>query len=256
MSYAARGLSVQGDTAVVCDASAIAGERPDERLFVDQLSGIGETTQSDPPGVSLASLKGMWRSRTTALFLAVAALAVGLAAFPAETGPALVGRWQLNEKESEDPQAKFRPLAPGEDPRQRDREDQGRPDGARERPRRPGPSPSPGKLEAPPGLGEFIDPPRTLTITGNDTELTLDDGRGVLVRLSLDGSERPDGPLTRQARREGNSVVVDTKNSAGARLTTRYNLMAGQRKLEVYSRLAGKDGRAVTLRRVYDEAAQ
>jgi hypothetical protein len=76
------------------------------------------------------------------------------------------------------------------------------------------------------------------------------------VRLPLEGVERPDGPVTRLARREGAAVVVETKNAPGARLTTRYNLMAGQRRLEVYSRLAGKDGRAVTLRRVYDEAAQ
>jgi len=179
-----------------------------------------------------------------------------------ESPPGLVGRWQLNEKESEDPQAKFRPLRPGEDPRQagtgsqegtaRGGEGRGRrPRDEARRPGTPGASDPAAKLDAPPGLSEFLDPPHTLTITGNEAELTLDDGKGTL-RLPIDGVERKEGPVAHAARWEGSSLVVDKKNEHGARLTTRYSLMPGQRKLEVYSRLAGKEGRAVTLRRVYD----
>jgi hypothetical protein len=189
----------------------------------------------------------------------VALAAAGLAPLAtSESAPAVVGRWQLNEKESEDAAAKFRPLRPGEDPRQRDREeerDPRDPRSQRARPR-PTPSPSPGKLEAPPGLTDFLEPPRTLTIAIEGGDAVLDDGRGNVRRLPLDGVARPDGELTRAARREGASLVLETRNAFGALLATRFNVMAGTRKLEAYSRLAGKDGRAVTLRRVYDEAAQ
>jgi len=181
----------------------------------------------------------------------------------ADGSPKLVGRWQLNEKESEDPHAKFRPLRPGEDPK---RPGEGMPDGSApsadgrgRRPRgqgpaagRPGPGAPDARLEAPPGLAEFIEPPRALTITGDEAELTFDDGKGTLQRLPIDGSTRKDASIAWSARWEGDSLVVEKKNEHGARLTTRYSLMAGQKKLEVYSRLAGKDGRAVTLRRVYD----
>jgi hypothetical protein len=174
--------------------------------------------------------------------------------------PAFAGRWQLNEKESENPQAKFRPRMPGEDPRgDRPGEPspgQGRypgPTGGTGRPQ-PRPSGSPPPLEAPPGLGEFLEAPLSLTIGLTETELTLDDGKGHPLHLALDGIARPQGALTRAARWEGSSLVVETKNAAGARLMARYNLMLGQRKLEVYSRLSGTEGHAVTLRRVYDPA--
>ena len=207
----------------------------------------------------------MWNKRLSILWLACAGLVVlgasGLAA--REGSPGVVGRWQLNEKESEDPHAKFRPLGPGEDPRQGGSAPQGEgaPRGGRGRGGRPGgegrPPGRPGtaaaaKLEAPPGLGEFLEPPKTLTITGSESELTLDDGKGTLERLPVDGVERRGGQLRRAARWEGTTLVVETRNEPGARLTTRYSLMPGQRKLEVYARLVGQDRRAVTLRRVYD----
>lgn len=192
------------------------------------------------------------------LVSAVLALLAGRQLAAREGSPGLVGRWQLNEKESEDPQAKFRPLRPGEDPRQAAAGSQeGTPRGGEGRGRRPRdearrPSDPAAKLEAPPGLSEFLEPPRTLTITGNEAELVLDDGKGTPLRLPIDGVERKEGPVAHAARWEGSSLVVDKKNEHGARLTSRYSLMPGQKKLEVYSRLAGKEGRAVTLRRVYD----
>lgn len=168
----------------------------------------------------------------------------------------VAGRWRLNEKESENPQAKFRPLAPGEVPGQAGVPEppptRGRFPG-RGTPDRPRPMPSgePAKLETPPGFEEFLDPPKALAIAGDAAALTFDSGAGEPLRLVLDGIERRQGPLRRAARWEGTSIVVESSNGAGARLTTRYNPMAGERRLEVYARLAGKDGRAVTLRRVY-----
>lgn len=174
----------------------------------------------------------------------------------------LAGRWQLNEKESESPQTKLRARQPGEDPRGEGREGERQPGGGWGRyprgaaqPSAPRPSASPEPLKAPPGLDEFLDAPKTLTIAVSDTELTLDDGKGAPLELPLDGIERARGRLKRAAHWEGAaSLVVETTNAEGVQLLTRYNLMLGQRRLEVYSRLAAKDGTAVTLRRVYDPA--
>jgi len=204
----------------------------------------------------------------TAPWLLGAALALGgvapLAAGqpPKSAGADLVGRWRLNEKESEDAKAKFRPRLPGEGPGGASSHGGEPPRGAGERfpgrtgetgrtqPQAPGASPQP--LQAPPGLGEFLDAPKTLTIGVADAELTLDDGKGGSLRLPIDGSDQKQGALTRTARWEGTSLVVETTNAGGAQLMTRYNPMPGERKLEVYSRLAGKDGHVVTLRRVYE----
>lgn len=202
-------------------------------------------------------------TKVTWLVGAVLVLLAGRPLAAREGSPGLVGRWQLNEKESEDPQAKFRPLRPGEDPRQAGAESQEgtarggegrgrRPRDEARRPGTPGASDPAAKLDAPPGLTEFLEPPRTLTITGTEAELVLDDGKGTPLRLTIDGVEKKEGPVAYTARWEGSSLVVDKKNEHGARLTTRYSLMPGQKKLEVYARLAGKEGRAVTLRRVYD----
>lgn len=205
------------------------------------------------------------RTSIAGLACAVLALLGAGRAAAREGSPSIVGRWQLNEKESEDPQAKFRPLRPGEDPRRPGAEpEEATPragEGRGRRPRDEGRSPGKpaandpdAKLQAPPGLAEFLEPPRTLTITGNEAELALDDGKATLLRLQIDGVERKEGPVAQAARWEGSALVVEKRNEHGARLTTRYSLMPGQRKLEVYSRLAGTEGRTVTLRRVYDGA--
>lgn len=190
----------------------------------------------------------------TAPWLFGVALALGgvaplvAAQAPKGAGAGLVGRWRLNEKESEDPRAKFRPRLPGEGPGGASGHGGEPPRGTH--PQAPGASPQP--LQAPPDLGEFLDAPKTLTIGVAEAELTLDDGMGGSSRLSIDGSGHKQGPLTRAARWEGASLVVETTNAGGAQLMTRYNPRPGEHRLEVYSRLAGKDGHVVTLRRVYE----
>jgi hypothetical protein len=191
---------------------------------------------------------------------AVAPVVAGQA--PQGAGAGLVGRWRLNPKESEDPRAKFRPRPPGEGPGGVSSRDGEPPRGAgegipgrtdatvRPQPHAPGASPEP--LKAPPGLDEFLDAPTTLTIGVADLEVTFGDGTGASLTLPSDGSAQKLGLLTRAARWEGSSLVVETTNAGGAQLMTRYNPMAGERKIEVYARLAGKDGHVVTLRRVYE----
>lgn len=163
-----------------------------------------------------------------------------------ERPPDLTGRWQLNEKDSEDARAKFiwdGSPPPGQRPAPRGERRPGIP----QRPERTNVSGS-----IPPAFRDFLEPAKTLVITGTVTELTFDEGRGVLVRLPLDGSEQKQDTLSRIARWDGSSLVVEAKAEGGGRLITRYNLMPGTRKLEVYSRLSDRQGGAITLRRVYD----
>jgi hypothetical protein len=187
------------------------------------------------------------------------ALLVAAAALAAADGPeTLAGRWQLNEKQSEDPQAKFRALRPGEDPNRPDTEEPrpGERRGSRPPDNRQRSGEAPPKLEAPPGLAEFLEAPRALVISSAENEVTLDGGSGTPLVLSLDGVAKKDGTLLTSARWEGQALVVEKKNEQGARLTIRYSLVPGHKRLEVYQRLAGAQGRAVTLRRVYDGEAE
>jgi hypothetical protein len=206
------------------------------------------------------------------MFLTLAASFALAFANPVAAGsaPDLSGRWQLNEKESEDPKAKFRPREPSERPGQRDREpdEEAARRRAEEAQRRRRGNVEPPKLEAPAGLGEFLEPPRTLTIAKRDGDLTIDSGSGRVFRLSANGAERKEAaadqkegtaepkatPVSISSRWDGPSLVVTKTNAEGARLMTRYNLLAGGKKLEVYARMSGTDGHAVTLRRVYDRA--
>jgi hypothetical protein len=198
------------------------------------------------------------RLRRSALAGASAALLAAATALPAADLPqALVGRWQLNDKESEDPQAKFRPLRPGEDPNRPDTNDtasrQGDRRGARPARARERTADAPAKLESPPGLLEFLEAPRTLVISSSETQVTVDDGKSPLT-LTLGAAESKQGALVVSARSEGQSLIVEKKNEHGARLTIRVSPLPDQKKIEVYERLAGTQGRAVTLRRVYDAA--
>jgi hypothetical protein len=167
--------------------------------------------------------------------------------------PQLVGTWRLDDSESEQPSRKLRPLKPGEVPeRLPDGPDQDAPSTAEALRGRKNRGGVPSELEAPVGLGEFLDAPRTLTIGGTETVIVIADERGNRLQLPLDGSVHRDGPVWCSGAWEGQSLVIEKRDEAGVTLTHRYNLFTTPpRRLEVYSRLAGNDGRAVTLRRVY-----
>jgi VWFA-related protein len=165
-------------------------------------------------------------------------------------GPqSLVGNWRFNEKESEDPRLKFS--------RHRDtRPDETEP--TRERwPRSDRPREQPVEKRAATGPREFLDSPRTLTIAISGSELTLASsfigGEIKIVRLVVDGSEQKESGVTRVARWEGTSLVVESTLDAGGQMSTRYNALSG-RKIEVYSRFLDQDGLPMTLRRVFDAA--
>jgi VWFA-related protein len=204
------------------------------------------------------------RNRRSA-WLAVAALsAPSLGLGTPEAPPDLTGRWQLNEKESEDARAKFawagggaprrpseRPAYPGER-RPGERGPGGRNQGDWDVPPTTPRTSVAGSL--PPEFGDFLEPAKALVITGTSSELTFDEGRGRLVRLPIDGTPQKQEQLTRVAHWDGETLVVENRVESSGKLTIRYSLMPGTRRLEVYSRLAASQGGAITVRRVYDAA--
>jgi hypothetical protein len=170
--------------------------------------------------------------------------------------PDLVGTWQMDEGQSEQPSRKLRALEPGEMSGRQPEESEGVAPGGEAPPaeaRQRGRLPS--ELQAPVGLGEFLEAPRTLSIGGTAAVVVFEDERGGRLELPLDGRVYREGALSCSGRWVGDSLVVEKTNETGITLTHRYNLLEGSpRRLEVYSRLAGKDERAVTLRRVYEAA--
>ena len=118
----------------------------------------------------------------------------------------------------------------------------------------PGPEDDRSRIEGslPPPLRGFLDAAPNLAIAGNESELTIDDGRGLTVKLVLDGSVQKDAAVSRVAKWDGPSLVVESRVEGGTQLLTRYNLMPGARRIEVYSMLSDSQHRTVTVRRVYD----
>jgi VWFA-related protein len=170
--------------------------------------------------------------------------------------PGVAGRWRLNEKDSEDPRVKFSPTRarrPGES----EGEVQG--PGTSRWPRRGEPERADGRpqpeAQSLTGPREFLDAPRGLTIAASGQDLTLrldfSDGNAT-VRLRVDGEQHAEPGVTRIARWEGPSLVVESALDTGAQLLARYNPMPGGRRLEVYSRYRDKDGAVFTLRRVFE----
>jgi len=174
----------------------------------------------------------------------------------------LTGRWQLNRAESEDARAKMdaaREARGGSPGGSRGGMGRGRSHGGggfgghgrggqgRERS---------GEDRSMAARQEFLAAPETLTITGNDAEMTVDAGDGQLVRLPVDGRSHPregDGTET-TARWNGSALEVESKARTGGTLTATYRLVPDARKLEVISALSGRWGSPVSVRRVYDAA--
>jgi hypothetical protein len=104
-------------------------------------------------------------------------------------------------------------------------------------------------------MHEFFEPAQSLTITGNDAELTLDDGAGGLTRLHLDGKpyKREGGAVETRAEWKESALVVESKSERGTKLTSTYRLLPQARKLELVSRLEGRR-EPIVVRRVYDSA--
>jgi hypothetical protein len=172
--------------------------------------------------------------------------------------PKLTGRWQLNKELSEDARAKLaearerggRPGGGGMG---------GRPGGGGRGGGRPG---GMGGGQRPEGPGAMriralLDPPQTLIITGNDAELTLDGGDGVLVRLNIDGRRyKPEGgSIETKAQWKGAELLVETKATEGnGKTTTAYSLDAKAGRLQIVTRVEGPMGDPISVKRVYDPA--
>jgi len=190
-----------------------------------------------------------------AVVAAVASIGTG-GEEPRGRRPDLNGRWSLNAEESEDPRAKFT-WSDRSEPAGGPLEVQGRPAG-RGRPKAGPPEAEEmwARIEGsvPPAFREFLDPPSAIAITAGPATVTIDDGRGAAFRLVPDGSAQREGSVARVTRWEGPSLVVDSRIPDGTRLMTRYDLMPGGRRIEVFSMLTDPRRHTVTLRRVYDAA--
>ena len=104
-------------------------------------------------------------------------------------------------------------------------------------------------------MHEFFEPAQTLTITGNDAELTFDDGEGGLTRLHVDGKsyKREGGSLETKAVWKEQALVVESKSERGPKLVSTYRLLPQGKQLEVIARLEGRR-EPIVVRRVYDRA--
>lgn len=200
----------------------------------------------------------MRESRVRLVWLAIAAASLARPLPAEEPRLGVIGQWWLSGKESEDPELKFTvapadQASPGPFGGQQADPWGGRSSGSP----RPSPPPAPEAARAslrnavPAEFHEFLDTPKSFTIAAEGDRLTYDRGSGAVLELVAGGAPAKDGVLSRTARWEGQILVVETWNDKGVRLITRFNLMPGERKLEVYSRLSDSRGRALTLRRVF-----
>jgi hypothetical protein len=167
---------------------------------------------------------------------------------PSPAPPSLAGRWVLNAQQSEDARAKMRD-ARDERPAGRF----GRRGGGGGR----GPGgPAGGFGGRGDALQGFLDPPEKLTITQSEAEIAIDDGTRV-QRLHPDGrkTKLPDGTAEVTARWNGAELFVQSKPGRGREVTTAYMLVPDKHQLDVTSRVQGRSGDTLTVRRVYDAAA-
>jgi hypothetical protein len=187
--------------------------------------------------------------------------------------PKLTGRWQFNKELSEDARAKLAEM--------RDRG--GPPGGGMGGPGggmggsgggmgRPGGmgggrgggmgGERPGGREGGPGgpggarMQALLNPPRFLTITGNDTELTFDAGEDVLVRFHLDGKKykQEGGSIEAKAEWKSAELVIETRPAEGpGKTTTTYSLLPESGRLQIVTRLESpRGGDPISVKRVYD----
>ena len=64
-----------------------------------------------------------------------------------------------------------------------------------------------------------------------------------------------DSDVEQQARWNGPELIVESKTAKGPRITSAYMLVPDKRQLHVTSSFEGRSGDPITVRRVYDAAA-
>lgn len=202
------------------------------------------------------------RSKIGALLLAACAATPALAmqaeSAAGDGSESLIGRWQLNKGESEDARAKMAEArqhsgGSGGSGGTGGSHHGGYGGGGYGGPRGGGGGSQGGSGGSPGSMHELFEPAELLTITGSQSELTLDDGNGELTRLVVDGKAHPreSGGGETMARWKGNALEVESKSDRGFTLTTTYTPNPDTHKLEVLARVSGR-GDPVSVHRVYD----
>jgi len=210
-----------------------------------------------------------------AVGLVAAALAAPAGAAPDEAAAGqaarLTGRWQLDKERSDDARSKMREARGGERPRGYGRGGgpgggmggmgggghRGGGHGGGMGGGQPGEGPDGGGNGHAPAFRDFVEPPQTLEISQDEQEVTIDGGDGRVLRLHPGGrkSKSEGGDAEVKARWNRGELVAESKLRNGAKLTNVYALAAEGRELHVTSRLDGRFGEPVTVRRVYEAAS-
>jgi len=173
---------------------------------------------------------------------------------PAAPGGGLAGRWTLDPALSDDARQEVRTAREGMPGRAGGRGGPGggsAPGGAMgggRGGRRPGADASR------PGLRAFLEAPAELTITPGPNEVVILERDGRMRILRPDGSKRraEGGAAEVVARWQGGTLVVETRDEGGARVTESYAASPDGSRLTVNLRVEGPRMPPLELKRVYE----
>ena len=208
----------------------------------------------------------MIAERVVAAGLALVVAGVPLTPAAETARPSLSGRWQFNARESEDAREKMRQAGGerrggGMGGGERGPGGGGRRGGALGGGGRRGGGPGGGgpREDADPreSMRAALEAPAEITITQTSAEIALLEKDGRLRALHPDGKGYKDSAgATVKTRWQDARLVVETSRESGRKVVETFTLQTEPRRLVVNVQLETPSGSPVTVRRVYDAAAE